>query len=53
MANKVNSYCTACGEDTHFNYYGEEWVCLSCGSINTQGKHNDPDSPYTDEVLDS
>jgi len=41
MTTKVVDFCTECGEITDFDYDGEQWVCLNCGSHDSQGQFDD------------
>ncbi|NLN86224.1 MAG: hypothetical protein GX133_01225 [Syntrophomonadaceae bacterium] len=45
MENKIEGYCTACAEDTSFIYDEGEWICRSCGELNTLGDRNEDDAP--------
>ncbi len=45
MENKIDGYCTACGEDTWFIYDEGDWICRNCGELNTQGNHNEDEAP--------
>lgn len=46
MANTIDAHCSRCGEFTYFVFDGEDWECQNCGGYNTQGDHNDSESPY-------
>ncbi|HPF44300.1 MAG TPA: hypothetical protein PKV15_06330 [Syntrophomonadaceae bacterium] len=48
MAVKVVDFCIECGEITDFDYNGEQWICLNCGSYDSQGQFNDS-IPEADE----
>lgn len=41
MEKKTEDFCVECGEITEFSYDGEQWLCLKCGSHNSQGDFND------------
>lgn len=45
MNNKIDSYCTVCGEDTSFIYDEGDWICRNCGEQNTQGNRSEDESP--------
>jgi anaerobic ribonucleoside-triphosphate reductase len=42
----IEEYCIECGEIVDFTYNGEQWLCLNCGSYDSQGGFSDTDPMY-------
>ena len=49
MENTIEEYCVGCGEISEFLYNGEQWMCLNCGSYDSQGGFSDTDPISLDD----
>jgi hypothetical protein len=49
MQDTLEEYCVECGEIVEFTYNGEQWMCLNCGSYDSQGGFSDTDPVYSDD----
>jgi hypothetical protein len=52
MQNVIEEYCVECGEMVQFSYNGEQWMCLNCGSYDSQGGFGDTDPVYSGDDAD-
>jgi hypothetical protein len=46
MDNNMEAYCTVCGKYTYFIYDGEDWVCQTCDSENTNAMKGETDMMF-------
>jgi anaerobic ribonucleoside-triphosphate reductase len=52
MKKATEDCCIECGEKTEFSYDGEQWVCMKCGSHNSQGDLIDSIPTLSDDDLE-
>jgi ribosomal protein L37AE/L43A len=52
MKKATEDFCIECGEKTEFSYDGEQWVCMQCGSHNSQGDLIDSIPTISDDDLE-
>lgn len=46
MDSNMEAYCTVCGKFTYFIYDGEDWVCQTCDSVNTNAMKGETDMMF-------